>query len=166
MAVRARAWRHGTHAAVFDVVQPWTHGTIVRATRYPNYFDFNVVRVEKDPAMNVQALVGDVGVQQGLEQLAEQHDRRGPSRPSVGDSLKCSSRSSEPICSGEAVESNHSAGRHTCAIEIPVRIDSASRGRLQISTGTVEAPKERGKPMQLSWSRLADLLEQHATPKR
>jgi hypothetical protein len=33
---------------VFDVLEPWAHGTIVRATRYPSYFDFNVVRVEQD----------------------------------------------------------------------------------------------------------------------
>ena len=30
---------------------------VVRATRYPDYFDFNVVRVEDDPAMSVDALV-------------------------------------------------------------------------------------------------------------
>jgi hypothetical protein len=39
------------------VFEPWAHGTVVRATRYPSYFDFNVVRVEKDPAMSVEALV-------------------------------------------------------------------------------------------------------------
>jgi GNAT superfamily N-acetyltransferase len=55
-AARARAWRHATHAAVCDVLEPWAHGTVVRATRYPSYYDFNVVRVEEDPAMSVQAL--------------------------------------------------------------------------------------------------------------
>jgi GNAT superfamily N-acetyltransferase len=39
------------------VRQPWAYGTIVRATRYPSWFDFNVVRVEEDPAMSVDALV-------------------------------------------------------------------------------------------------------------
>jgi GNAT superfamily N-acetyltransferase len=39
------------------VRQPWAHGTIVRATRYPSSFGFNVVRVEEDPAISVQALV-------------------------------------------------------------------------------------------------------------
>ena len=33
------------------------HGTVVRATRYPNYFDLNVVRVEEAPAMSVETLV-------------------------------------------------------------------------------------------------------------
>jgi GNAT superfamily N-acetyltransferase len=57
VAARALAWHHGAHAAVCDVLEPWAHGTIVRATRYPSYFDFNVVRVEDDPSMSVEALV-------------------------------------------------------------------------------------------------------------
>lgn len=55
-AGRARAWRHAAHAAVCDVLEPWDHGTIARATRYRDYFDFNVVRVEDDPALSVEAL--------------------------------------------------------------------------------------------------------------
>jgi ribosomal protein S18 acetylase RimI-like enzyme len=47
---------HATQAAVCDVLEPWAHGTIVRATRFPTYFDFNVVRVEDDPGMNAEAL--------------------------------------------------------------------------------------------------------------
>jgi ribosomal protein S18 acetylase RimI-like enzyme len=54
---RARAWHHGHQAVVCDVLEPWAHGTVVRATPYPGYFDFNVVRVEDDPAMSVEALV-------------------------------------------------------------------------------------------------------------
>jgi ribosomal protein S18 acetylase RimI-like enzyme len=53
---RARAWRHAAHAAVCDVVEPWAHGTVVRATRHPSYFDYNLVRVEEDPAMSVDEL--------------------------------------------------------------------------------------------------------------
>ena len=53
---RARAWRHATHAAVCDVLEPWAHGTVVRATRYPRYYDFNAVRVEDDAQMSQQAL--------------------------------------------------------------------------------------------------------------
>jgi GNAT superfamily N-acetyltransferase len=56
-AARTRAWRRAAHAAVCDVLEPWAHGTVVRATRYPSYFDLNVVRVEEDPAMSVEALV-------------------------------------------------------------------------------------------------------------
>ena len=57
VATRARAWHHAAHAAVCDILEPWAHGTVVRATRYPSYYDFNVVRVEDDPAMSVEALV-------------------------------------------------------------------------------------------------------------
>jgi ribosomal protein S18 acetylase RimI-like enzyme len=57
VAARARAWRAATHAAVCDVLEPWAHGTVARATRYPRYFDFNVVRVEDDPAMDMEALM-------------------------------------------------------------------------------------------------------------
>jgi hypothetical protein len=52
-------------------------------------------------------------------------------------------------------------------IEIPVRIDDALRGRLQISTGTVDWRSRNSRtPVQLTWSQLADLLEAHGTPKR
>jgi ribosomal protein S18 acetylase RimI-like enzyme len=57
VTARARAWRDGAHAAVCDVIEPWEHGTVVRATRHPSYYDFNVVRVEEDPAMGVDALM-------------------------------------------------------------------------------------------------------------
>jgi predicted GNAT family acetyltransferase len=54
--VKARAWQHGMQDAVCDVVEPWAHGTVVRATRYPTYFDYNAVRVEEDPAMSAEEL--------------------------------------------------------------------------------------------------------------
>jgi GNAT superfamily N-acetyltransferase len=56
VAARARACRNATHAAVCDLIEPWAHGTVARATRYPDYFDFNVVRVEQNPGMSVEAL--------------------------------------------------------------------------------------------------------------
>jgi ribosomal protein S18 acetylase RimI-like enzyme len=55
-AQRARAWHHASQAAVCDVIEPWAHGTVVRATRYPNYWDFNVVRVEEEPKLSVDDL--------------------------------------------------------------------------------------------------------------
>jgi ribosomal protein S18 acetylase RimI-like enzyme len=54
--IRARAWRDARHASVCDVLEPWAHGTVVRATRRPTYWDFNVVRVEENPAMSVEEL--------------------------------------------------------------------------------------------------------------
>ncbi len=56
VAARARAWRNALHTSVCDVVEPWAHGTVVRATSRPTYWDFNVVRVEEDPAMSVEEL--------------------------------------------------------------------------------------------------------------
>jgi ribosomal protein S18 acetylase RimI-like enzyme len=58
VAARARAWRTAALAAVCDVMEPWAHGTVARASRYPNYFDFNLVRVEDGPGMGVDELVG------------------------------------------------------------------------------------------------------------
>ena len=57
LAARARAWLHTLHAEFCDVHEPWAHGTVVRASRYPNYWDFNAVRVEEHPGMSVEELV-------------------------------------------------------------------------------------------------------------
>ena len=57
LAARAQAWHRGVHAAVCDVQEPWAFGTVVRATRFPSYFHFNLVRVEQNPGMSVEALI-------------------------------------------------------------------------------------------------------------
>ncbi len=54
---RAQHWRRAQLAAVCDVVEPWEHGTVMRATRYPSYYDFNVVLVDGDPGMSAEELV-------------------------------------------------------------------------------------------------------------
>jgi ribosomal protein S18 acetylase RimI-like enzyme len=54
--VRARDWAYAWQAATCDVIEPWAHGTVVRATRYPTYFQYNLVRVEEDPGMSAEAL--------------------------------------------------------------------------------------------------------------
>jgi ribosomal protein S18 acetylase RimI-like enzyme len=54
---RARAWYRGTHAQFCDVVESWEHGTVVRATRYPDYYDLNAVRVEEDAGMSADDLI-------------------------------------------------------------------------------------------------------------
>ena len=56
-ATRARAWLHAVQAAVCDVIEPWEHGHVLRATRYPTYFDFNNVRVEDEADVTVDELV-------------------------------------------------------------------------------------------------------------
>src|SRR4051812_49369609 len=54
---RAREWVHAAQAAVCDVIEPWEHGTVVRATRHPTYWDYNVVRVEDDVDITAEELV-------------------------------------------------------------------------------------------------------------
>jgi GNAT superfamily N-acetyltransferase len=56
-AARARAWLHAFQSVVCDVHEPWEHGTVVRASRYPTYWDFNVVRVEDDAELGMDELV-------------------------------------------------------------------------------------------------------------
>ena len=53
---RTRAFWRAQQAAVCDVLEPWAHGTVLRATRYPTYYSFNMVRVEEDPAMDAAEL--------------------------------------------------------------------------------------------------------------
>ncbi len=52
---RLRSWRHATHAAICDIARPWACGTVVRASRYPRYWDFNLVRVERECEMRRRA---------------------------------------------------------------------------------------------------------------
>jgi ribosomal protein S18 acetylase RimI-like enzyme len=53
---RARDWRRGVQATVCDSITPWGHGSVLRATRYPDYYDYNLVRVEDDPGLDFDAL--------------------------------------------------------------------------------------------------------------
>lgn len=56
-ARRAIAWRHGYHAAVCNRVEPWAHGTVVRADDVPSYYEYNLARVEgADPLLEAEAL--------------------------------------------------------------------------------------------------------------
>lgn len=81
---RAQAWHHAVHAAVCDVIEPWAHGTVVRATRWPSYYDFNVVRVEEDPGMSVEALIAVAD--EALAGLS--HRRVDVEDPKVGEALR------------------------------------------------------------------------------
>jgi ribosomal protein S18 acetylase RimI-like enzyme len=57
IARRAIAWHHARHDEVCDVIEPWEHGTVVRATAYPSYWDYNLVRVEDDPGTTAAELM-------------------------------------------------------------------------------------------------------------
>jgi ribosomal protein S18 acetylase RimI-like enzyme len=54
---RALAWHAAELAAVCDVKRPWRYGTIWRATRFPRYWHYNFVRVERPPALGAAELV-------------------------------------------------------------------------------------------------------------
>jgi ribosomal protein S18 acetylase RimI-like enzyme len=56
LSERAREFHHANQAAVCDVQEPWAHGTVLRATRHPTYYSFNLVRVEEEPAMDAAEL--------------------------------------------------------------------------------------------------------------
>lgn len=63
---RAIACRHAQHDLICDRIEPWAHGTHVRAPRYPSYFDFNCLRLEHgEPAARellelAEELLGDL----------------------------------------------------------------------------------------------------------
>lgn len=54
---RALAWVPHRQKVICDRVEPWEHGTVYRASRYPSYFDFNAVEVEDRPTIGVPELI-------------------------------------------------------------------------------------------------------------
>ncbi|HET8823241.1 MAG TPA: GNAT family N-acetyltransferase [Thermoleophilaceae bacterium] len=83
-ASRARAWVHENQAAVCDVIEPWEHGTVIRATRYPDCWDYNLVRVEDDAELTAAELVRVAD--EGLSELA--HRRAGFEVASSGEPIR------------------------------------------------------------------------------
>lgn len=57
IASRARDWHQAEQRAVCDVLEQWAHSTILRATHYPSYFAYNLLRVERDPGISAEELV-------------------------------------------------------------------------------------------------------------
>lgn len=57
LATRAREWRHGALETICDSVEPWEFGVVARSSRYPDYYEFNVVQVREDPGSDVQQLI-------------------------------------------------------------------------------------------------------------
>jgi GNAT superfamily N-acetyltransferase len=53
----ARDWRRRILMTLCDVVEPWEHGTVYRATGYPDYWDYNVVQVDGDPGIGAADLI-------------------------------------------------------------------------------------------------------------
>jgi GNAT superfamily N-acetyltransferase len=57
LAARALAWTRRAQQLVCDRIEPWEHGTVYRASRYPRYWTFNLVRVRDDPGLSADALI-------------------------------------------------------------------------------------------------------------
>jgi len=57
-AEAARSLHHDGQAAVCDLAEPWPHGTIMRASRYPDLLRYNTVRVDRGlPALDAGGLM-------------------------------------------------------------------------------------------------------------
>jgi ribosomal protein S18 acetylase RimI-like enzyme len=57
LAARALAWIRASRESVCDVIEPWEHGMVLRASRYPTWYNLNLVRVEDEPGMSVAELI-------------------------------------------------------------------------------------------------------------
>jgi len=54
---RAIVWRRTQQGLLSDRVEPWRHGTLLEASDFPTYYDFNALRVEDgDPGVEAAAL--------------------------------------------------------------------------------------------------------------
>jgi GNAT superfamily N-acetyltransferase len=67
-AARAIAWRHRSHELVCDAIEPWAHGTAVRCTAHPGFWDYNSLRLEgPDPGTGTEELAAAADrLQRGL----------------------------------------------------------------------------------------------------
>jgi ribosomal protein S18 acetylase RimI-like enzyme len=132
LAGRARAWHRGVQAAVCDVQEPWDFGTVLRATRYPSYFEFNLVRIEEDPGMGVDALIAFAD-----EALAGLDHRRVDVEPAgVAESLR-EGFAARGWKSERLVWMLHDTARHSRPAEIAVE----------------EVPYETVRPLREAWLR-------------
>ena len=56
--MRALEWRRMIAARVADDIRPWEHGTVVRLSEFPTYYQYNLLRVEgADPGLSADELI-------------------------------------------------------------------------------------------------------------
>jgi GNAT superfamily N-acetyltransferase len=84
VAERARAFRRAQLLGVCDVTRPWAHGTVLRATRFPGYYQYNLICVEGAPELTVESLIA--AADRELEGLA--HRRIDFEQAEVGEPLR------------------------------------------------------------------------------
>jgi len=54
---RAQAWRRKAFVTSCDVIESWEYGSVMRSSRYPTYYELNVVRVERPSPLGVEELI-------------------------------------------------------------------------------------------------------------
>ena len=87
---RAQRWRLGDLEAVCDSVEPWEHGMVMKARRYPSYYDYNVIWVEGDPGLGAEELIAVADARLGeyehrrLDFALGRGRRTGPAGPRGG----------------------------------------------------------------------------------
>lgn len=57
VALRARDWGRRGLVEICDVLEPWQFGTVTRSTRYPTFYDFNAVQVQRAPDCGADELI-------------------------------------------------------------------------------------------------------------
>jgi GNAT superfamily N-acetyltransferase len=53
----ARTWHRRMLETLCDDIRPWEHGTVFRATNYPDFWTYNIVEVDGDPGLSVAELM-------------------------------------------------------------------------------------------------------------
>lgn len=88
---RARGWLRGRQDRICDVQRPWAHGTVLRSTANPEYYDFNLVRVEAPPALDADGLravadeaLGDLAHRRLDFEVAEAGEAVAPAMEALG----------------------------------------------------------------------------------
>ena len=64
---RAGAWHRGMLETLCDVIEPWGHGDVLIATKYPDYWNYNVVQVEGDPGLSAAELIAVADDKHGVD---------------------------------------------------------------------------------------------------
>jgi GNAT superfamily N-acetyltransferase len=86
LAARALAWIRQSRESDCDRIEPWEHGTVLRASRYPQWYDLNVVRVEDDPGMSAAELIAfSDRALDGLDHRTISFEVAGAAEPRLAD---------------------------------------------------------------------------------
>jgi GNAT superfamily N-acetyltransferase len=132
-ADRAIEWRHALAARVCDDIRAWDHGTVVRASAFPSYYHYNLVRVEGgDPGLDAGRLAAFAD-----EALAGLQHRRVDV---------------EDLAAGERVRPGFEAMGWVCERlaflhrELPARERDAPAG-MSLEVGAFEATR----PLRMAW---------------